>query len=62
MSAKKRSVVRRGNSHLTVYPYGEAWRFCWREREGSPWRYVTRSTKKAAEEAAWEKLGEPDAF
>ena len=61
MSSKKRSVVRRGNSHLTVYPYGEGWRFCWREREGAPWRYVTRTTKKAAEEAAWEKLGEIDA-
>lgn len=61
MSAKKRSVIRRANSHLTVYPYGEAWRFCWRENEGTPWRYVTRSTKKAAEEAAWEKLGEIDA-
>jgi integrase len=61
MSAKKRSVVRRGNSHLTVYPYGEGWRFCWREREGEPWRYVTRTTKKAAEEAAFEKLGEIDA-
>lgn len=61
MSAKKRSVVRRGNSHLTVYPYGNRWRFCWRENESAPWRYVTRLTKKAAEEAAWEKLGEIDA-
>lgn len=61
MSGKKRSVIRRGNSHLTVYPHGKGWRFGWRVREGEPWRYVTRSTKKAAEEAAWEKLGELDA-
>jgi integrase len=61
MSAKKRSVVRRGNSHLTVFPYGDRWRFGWREKESEPWRYVTRGTKKAAEEAAWEKLGEIDA-
>jgi len=61
MSGKKRTVVRRGNSHLTIYAHGTGWRFCWREREGMPWRYVTRATKKAAEEAAWEKLGEIDA-
>jgi hypothetical protein len=60
MSGKKRSIIRRGNSHLTVYPHGEGWRFGWRQREGEPWRYVTRTTKKAAEEAAWEKLGEID--
>ena len=58
---RKRSKVTRNGKTLTVYPYGEAWRFCWREREEMPWRYVTRATKKAAEEAAWEKLGEIDA-
>lgn len=42
MSGKKRSVIRRGNSHLTVYPHGKGWRFGWRVREGEPWRYVTR--------------------
>ena len=58
---RKRSKITRNGKTLTVYPYGAAWRFCWREREGMPWRYVTRATKKAAEEAAWEKLGEIDA-
>ena len=61
MSARKRSKITRNGKTLTVYPYGEAWRFCWREREGMPWRYVTRATKKAAEGAAWERLGEIDA-
>lgn len=60
MSAKKRSKVTRNGKVLTVYPHGTGWRFGWRENESAPWRYVTRSTKAAAEAAAFEKLGEID--
>lgn len=58
MSARKRSKVGRNGKVLTVYPHGTGWRFCWRENESAPWRYVTRSTKAAAEAAAFDKLGE----
>lgn len=64
MAKSKSFKVTRGNSFLTVYPYKHpktgkpGWRFAWREKEGSPWRYVTRPTKATAETAAWEKLGE----
>jgi integrase len=61
MSARKRSKVTRNGKVLTVYPHGQGWRFGWRENESAPWRYVTRTTKKAAEEAAFDKLGELDA-
>lgn len=57
MSSKRRNEkVRRGNSHLTVYPYshpatGKAgWRFAW--KDGARWRYVTKPTKDEAKAAA----------
>jgi len=57
MSSKRRNEkVRRGNSHLTVYPYshpitGKAgWRFAW--KDGERWRYVTKPTKDEAKAAA----------
>lgn len=58
MSAKKGSKVTRDGKTLSIYPHGNGWRFCWREHETAPWRYVTRKTKKAAEEEAWKRLGE----
>lgn len=57
MSAKRRNEkVRRGNSHLTIYPYihpvsGKAkWRFAW--KDGKIWRYVTKTTKDEAKASA----------
>jgi hypothetical protein len=57
MKSKRRSeIVRRDNSHLTIYPYnhpvtGKAgWRFAW--KDGDRWRYISRPTKDEAKAAA----------
>ncbi len=65
MSAKRRNEkVRKGNSHLTIYPYTHPatgkplWRYAW--KDGDRWRYVTKSTKDAARASA-EKVLEQQA-
>jgi integrase len=51
-------TVKRGNSHLTVYPWthpatgAQRWRFAWRAAVANPWRYETHRTKQAAVDAA----------
>lgn len=55
---RKSFKVTRNNAHLTVYPYKKGWRYAWREREGTPWRYATKPTKEEAQQSAWERLGE----
>ena len=62
--ARKSFKVSRGNSFLTVFPWVHPatgkprWRYGWRKHPSDPWRYVTTSTKAAAEDSAWKKLGE----
>lgn len=62
MPTRKKFRVRRGNSHLTVYPWThptsgkELWRYAWREAVGKPWRYVTKAKKADIEASAHEKL------
>lgn len=66
MSARKKFRVRRGNSHLSVYPWThpatgkEGWRYAWRETAAHPWRYVTREKRAEIVESAEKKLAELD--
>jgi integrase len=66
MSARKKFRVRRGNSHLSVYPWThprtgrECWRYAWRESAGQPWRYVTREKRADIVDSAERKLAELD--
>ena len=55
---RKSYEVTKGNTHLTVYPYGNGWRFAWRARESDPWKYITRPKKADATAAAENKLDE----
>lgn len=47
-------TVKVGSVSLPVYPYGDAWRFAWKDERGE-WRYVTRKDKKTLLELAREK-------
>lgn len=61
---RKSFKVTRDNTFITVYPYKcpttgkDKWRYCWRETEGSPWRYVTKGKKADIEQSAYDKIGE----
>lgn len=56
---RKKFRVTEGNSHASIYPYRDAWRFGWRESPEAKWQYTTvRGTKEQATEAAREKLRE----
>lgn len=41
---------------ITVYPYGNGWRFAWRSNGDTEWKYVTRKSKAAATDAAENKI------
>ncbi|MCW1885490.1 hypothetical protein OKA04_12190 [Luteolibacter flavescens] len=56
MPARKTFRVSRGNSHLTVYPYGDGWRFAWRRTALDKWQYITRPTKDEAKATAEKTL------
>jgi len=64
--ARKKFRVRRGNSHLSVYPWThpqtgrEGWRYAWRESAAHPWRYVTKEKRADIVESAEKKLAELD--
>lgn len=55
---RKSFKVTKGNTHVTVYPYGDGWRFAWRARVSDPWKYITRAKKVLATAAAENLLDE----
>ncbi len=43
---------------ITVYPYGNGWRFAWRSNGDTEWKYLTRKSKAAATDAAENKISQ----
>lgn len=50
--------VTKANTHVTVYPHRDGWRFAWYCRESHSWKYVTRVKISAARAAAEKKIDE----